>query len=91
MVVTPLFAVQLVGVPTVPLKLGCTPPKATVLEPWLDPRLVPFMVTVVPTLPDMGDTDVMLGSATIMFEQLFSTVMSFALPALASPEPPKSF
>src|SRR5205807_10031308 len=45
---------QLVGVPTVPLKV-------TVLEPWLAPKLVPVIVTEVPIPPDVGLRLVMLG------------------------------
>src|SRR6266498_1985414 len=41
--------VQLVGVPAVPLNL-------TVLCPWLDPKPDPFIVTDVPTVPDVGET-----------------------------------
>src|SRR6266571_4994962 len=51
---TMLVALQLVGVAAVPLKL-------TVLLPWVDPKLVPVMVTEVPTGPEVGDRLVMLG------------------------------
>jgi hypothetical protein len=39
---------QLVGVASVPLKL-------TVLLPWVAPKLIPLMVTDVPTGPELGD------------------------------------
>jgi hypothetical protein len=52
-----LVALQLVGVAMVPLNL-------TVLLPWLDPKLVPVMVTEIPTAADVGDRLAMLGAAT---------------------------
>jgi len=48
------LAPQLVGVAAVPLKV-------TVLVPWLDPKLVPVMVTAVPLAPLVGDKLAMLG------------------------------
>ena len=51
---TMLVALQLVGVVAVPLNL-------TVLEPCVDPKFVPVMVTEVPTAPDVGDRLVILG------------------------------
>jgi hypothetical protein len=39
-----------------------TPPKVTVLEPWLAPKFVPLMVTVVPSVPLAGD-DVIAGTS----------------------------
>ena len=50
-----LVALQLVGVPAVPLKV-------TVLVPWVEPKFVPVIVTDVPTAPDVGDKLVMLGA-----------------------------
>jgi hypothetical protein len=50
-------APQLVTVAVVPLKV-------TVLEPWLEPKFVPAIVTDAPTAPEVGDTLVMLGAAT---------------------------
>jgi hypothetical protein len=44
---TILVALQLVGVPGVPLNL-------TVLEPWLAPKFTPEMVMAVPTAPELG-------------------------------------
>ena len=40
---------------------AAAPPKVTVLVPWLSPKLVPEMVTAVPTGPVFGDRPVMLG------------------------------
>jgi hypothetical protein len=52
---TILVLVQLVGVPRVPLNV-------TVLVPCEDPKLVPAIVTAVPTAPDVGLSTVMLGA-----------------------------
>lgn len=41
-------ALQLVGVAAVPLNV-------TVLVPWLDPKVVPVIVTEVPVGPEVGD------------------------------------
>jgi len=45
-----------VGVPAVPLNF-------TVLDPWLEPKLDPAMVTEVPTEPEAGDRLLILGAA----------------------------
>jgi hypothetical protein len=45
---------QLVGVPAVPLK-------STVLVPCVDPKLLPVIVTDIPTGPEVGDRLVMTG------------------------------
>src|SRR5437016_13675836 len=47
-------ALQLVGVVAVPLNV-------TVLEPCVDPKFVPVIVTGVPTAPDVTDKFVILG------------------------------
>jgi hypothetical protein len=52
-----LVALQLVTVAVVPLKL-------TVLVPCVGPKLVPVIVTGAPTVPEVGDTLVMLGVPT---------------------------
>jgi hypothetical protein len=52
-----LVALQVVTVAAVPLN-------ATVPVPWGEPKLVPVMVTAVPTGPDVTDKLVMLGAAT---------------------------
>jgi hypothetical protein len=41
--------------------VAAVPPKLTVLLPWLAPKFVPVIVTVVPTVPLVGDTLLMLG------------------------------
>jgi hypothetical protein len=51
---TTLVALQLVGTAAVPLKL-------TVLPFWLVPKLVPAIVTAVPTAAEFGETPLMLG------------------------------
>ena len=53
---TMLVALQLVGVPAVPLNV-------TVLVPCVAPKFVPVIVTDVPTAPDVGLRLVMLGAA----------------------------
>jgi hypothetical protein len=51
---TMLVALQLVGVPAVPLNF-------TVLAPWLVPKFPPVIVTAVPTVPDAGLKVAMFG------------------------------
>ena len=53
---TMLVLLQLAGEAAVPLNV-------TVLLPWLDPKLVPVMVTDVPTPPEPGDMLLMPGAA----------------------------
>jgi hypothetical protein len=60
-------ALQLVGVAGVPLKFS-------VLEPWLDPKFVPVVVTGVPTPPDVGETPEMIGAGTIVNSALLLIV-----------------
>ena len=72
-VVAMLVALQLVTVAAVPLNL-------TVLEPWLDPKFVPVMVTDAPTAPVVGERLVMLGADTtvkldpLLFTPLANTI-----------------
>jgi hypothetical protein len=56
-VVAMLVALQLDTVAVVPLNF-------TVLEPWLDPKFVPVIVTEAPTAPVVGERLVMLGAET---------------------------
>ncbi len=51
-----LVALQAVGTAGVPLKV-------TTLEPCVDPKFVPVIVTAVPTFPEPGLNEVMLGIA----------------------------
>jgi hypothetical protein len=48
-------ALHKVGAPT-------TPPKVTVLLPWVDPKLAPVIVTDVPTGPVVGERLVIAGA-----------------------------
>jgi len=50
-----LVLLQSVGV-------ACTPAKVTVLVPWVAPKFAPVIVTVVPTVPELGLRFVMLGA-----------------------------
>lgn len=63
-----LIALQLVGVAAVPLNF-------TVLEPWLDPKVVPVMVTGAPTAPVVGERLVMPGR-TVKAEPLLATPLT---------------
>jgi hypothetical protein len=49
-------ALQLVGIPDAPVKF-------TVLLPCDEPKLLPVIVTAVPTAPEVGEMFVMLGVA----------------------------
>jgi hypothetical protein len=65
-----LSALQLVGVPTVPLKL--TDPL-----PWIAPKFAPAIATSAPTAPVVGETVVMLGvGSTVKLEPLVSTPLA---------------
>jgi hypothetical protein len=55
---TMLVALQLVGVPGIPLNV-------IVLNPWLAPKFVPVIVTGVPTTPEFGLRLVMLGEEAV--------------------------
>ena len=61
------LALQLVGVAAGPLNV-------TVLAPWLAPKLVPAIVTDVPTAPEVGEKLVMLGVGnTVKLTPLLAT------------------
>ena len=80
-----LVALQLVGVAAVPLNV-------TVLEPWLEPKFVPVIVTEVPTVPLVGDKLVMLGAAppplaTLNAASTAPQESEAAIEALAEAEP----
>ena len=51
------LALQLAAVPAL------TPLKVMVLEPWLAPKLLPMIVTELPTIPEAGDKVDMVGEA----------------------------
>jgi hypothetical protein len=77
---TMLVALQLVGVPAVPLNF-------TVLVPCVAPKLVPVIVTEVPTGPDVGLRLVMLGTAdvTVKLTPLLATppIVTTTFPVVA--------
>src|SRR5882672_7819529 len=77
---TMLVALQLVGVPDVPLKV-------TVLVPCVVPKFAPAIVTDVPTTPDVGFRLVMLGGGevTVKFIPLLATppTVTTTLPVVA--------
>jgi uncharacterized protein (DUF779 family) len=56
---TMLVPLQLVGVASVPLNL-------TLPGPCVVPKFAPLIVTLVPTGPDVGDNDVMLGAVAAL-------------------------
>ncbi len=62
---TIFVAAQLVAVAAMPLKL-------TVLVPWVAPKLVPVIVTEVPTGPEVGDKLVMIGAVTVKLTPLLA-------------------
>jgi hypothetical protein len=53
-----LVALHAVAVAAVPLKV-------TVLEPWVEPKFVPAIVTDVPTAPELGFKLVIVGAAAV--------------------------
>jgi hypothetical protein len=64
-VVTMLVVVQVVTLAVIPLNL-------TVLARWAEPKLVPVIVTVAPTAPDVIDKLVMPGATAKLFPLLFT-------------------
>lgn len=58
---TMLVSFQLIGTARVPLKL-------TKLDPWVEPKLAPLMVTVVPTGPLEGESSEMAGATVKVTE-----------------------
>jgi hypothetical protein len=44
------------------IEVAVIPLKVTVLAPCVDPKFVPVMVTVVPTIPDVGLSPVIVGT-----------------------------
>ena len=79
---TILVALQLVGVPAVPLNF-------TVLEPWVAPKFVPVIVIDVPTAPDVALRFVMLGAdaVTVKLTPLLATppTVTTTFPVVAPP------
>ena len=69
-----------------PIVVAVVPLNCTVLEPWVEPKFVPVIVTDEPTAPDVGDRLVMLGAATtVNDEPLLATLLTVTttLPVVA--------
>jgi hypothetical protein len=63
-VVAPVGTVATIDVALqLPIVVAAVPLNFTVLEPWVEPKLVPVMVTDAPTAPEVGDKLVILGAA----------------------------
>jgi hypothetical protein len=60
-VVAPVGTGAKIKVAFQPLGVAIVPLNVTVLEPWVDPKFVPAIITNVPTPPDVGDKLVILG------------------------------
>src|SRR5271168_1116514 len=74
---TILVALQLVGVPPVPLNF-------TVLVPCVDPNVVPVIVTDAPTAPDVGDRLAIIGTTVKLTPLLFTPLANTTtLPVVA--------
>jgi len=85
-VVAPVGTVTLIDVAAQLVTVAGVPLKLTVPVPCVEPKLVPVMVTAVPTAPDVGDNFVMLGAATtVNFTPLLATplVLTTTLPVVA--------
>src|SRR5271155_2797125 len=69
-----------------PIVVAVVPLNCTVLEPWVEPKFVPVIVTDEPTAPDVGDRLVMLGAATTVNDDpLLATLLTVTttLPVVA--------
>ena len=63
-VVAPVGTVATIDVALqLPIVVAAVPLNFTVLEPWVEPKLVPVIVTDAPTAADVGDKLVILGAA----------------------------
>jgi len=60
---TPLGTVHLMVVSDHGLQVATIPPNETVDEPWVKPKYLPRMITTVPTVPDVGKNEIMIGEA----------------------------
>jgi hypothetical protein len=74
-----LVALQLVGEAAVPLKV-------TVLVPWLDPKVVPAIVTEAPAAPEVGDRLVTAGVTVKLFPLLFTPLAKTTTFPVVAPE-----
>jgi len=57
-----------------PIVVAVVPLNFTVLVPWVDPKLVPVMVTDAPIAPEVGDKLVILGAANEAPEKITHTM-----------------
>jgi hypothetical protein len=65
-VAAPLGTVTMIVVAVQPVAAAAAVPlNVTVLDPWLDPKFVPVIVTGVPTAPDVGFKFVMVGALAL--------------------------
>jgi hypothetical protein len=63
-VVAPVGTVATIDVVLqLPIDVAVVPLNFTVLEPWVEPKFVPVMVTDAPTAPEVGDRLVIVGAA----------------------------
>ncbi len=62
-VVAPLGTVAFMLVALHEVTLAVVPLNLTVLVPWLEPNPLPVIITDVPTVPEVGDNDVIEGAA----------------------------
>jgi hypothetical protein len=85
-VVAPVGTVTLIDVAAQLVTVAVVPLKDTNPVPCVEPKLVPVMVTAVPTAPEVTDSLVMLGAATtVNFTPLLATplVLTTTLPVVA--------
>src|SRR5271170_926431 len=86
-VVAPVGTVATIKVALqLPIVVAVVPLNCTVLEPWVEPKFVPVIVTDEPTAPDVGDRLVMLGAdTTVNDDPLLATLLTVTttLPVVA--------
>jgi hypothetical protein len=82
---TPLGTIVVMLVLLQALGVAATPPKVTVLEPWVAPKLVPLMVTVVPSGPVPGDDEI--AATTVSGTPLLATFNAVITTTLPVPVP----
>jgi hypothetical protein len=86
-VVAPVGTVATIEVALqLPMVVAVVPLNCTVLEPWVEPKFVPVIVTDAPAAPDVGDRLVMLGAdTTVNDDPLLATLLTVTttLPVVA--------
>ena len=60
----------------------------TLDEPWVEPKYLPFMVTVVPTVPDVGESELIRGGSTVKVIPLDAPAVVVTATATAPAERP---